>query len=208
MSEQSAPEPYIRLFRSGDEPSLSKICCATGNKGEDATGLLSNDEIWGDVYVLPYVARDPSLAWVVEAGGAVVGYCVATDDTQKFNEWFGEEWWPKRQSRFTRDQTPRETTIFDYADAKTRATPDPYGYNTRYPAHMHIDLLPSAQGRGIGAKLITTAISALRERKVSAVRLGTSAENVRACRFYTKLGFGEADAKAGSRVFVLDLQEQ
>lgn len=71
--------PHLRSFRSGDEPALTDICLRTGDAGADATGILVDDDLWGQIFVLPYVVRHPDLAFVVESDdGRVVGYVVGT----------------------------------------------------------------------------------------------------------------------------------
>ena len=70
---------HLRSFRPGDEPALAEICLRTADTGSDATGILDDDDIWAAVFVLPYVARHPELAVVVETDdGRVAGYAVAT----------------------------------------------------------------------------------------------------------------------------------
>ncbi len=58
-----------------------------------------------------------------------------------------------------------------------------------YPAHLHIDLLPRAQGRGLGRRMIATLLGALHARGVGGVHLEMSAFNERALGFYQHLGF-------------------
>ncbi|ORX40320.1 N-acetyltransferase GCN5 [Kockovaella imperatae] len=200
----------IRPFRSGDEPSLAKICCETGNNGKDGTGLLSDDRLWGDIWVLPYVKRDPQLAWVVEdLDGQVIGYTVGTDDSDAFNQWYKESWWPAESKKYERPPTSsggpsREQTFFKIAD-ETGSTPLNSSLR-EYPAHLHIDLLPPAQGKGLGRKMIRTLLQAMQDRGIKGVHLGASAENHSACAFYQKIGFGEVPTQdKGSRIFVWDL---
>ena len=58
-----------------------------------------------------------------------------------------------------------------------------------YPAHLHIDLLPEAQGSGLGRRLIETERAALAARCVPAVHLTMVDENRGARAFYDRLGF-------------------
>ena len=58
-----------------------------------------------------------------------------------------------------------------------------------YPAHLHIDLLPIAQGGGWGRKMIETLLNQMRARGVSAVHLGVGAKNQHAIGFYEHVGF-------------------
>ncbi|ORY25541.1 hypothetical protein BCR39DRAFT_543946 [Naematelia encephala] len=212
-------EPRIRPFRSGDEPYLSHISCCTGDSSKDGTGLLLDDEIWGEIWVLPYVARHPDLAWVVEMPLApgdkqpdVVGFVVATPDTESFNEWFAQTWWPVHGARFPRPPSgsddPRVSRTYAtlaMADAVGRKEPNPYDCTANYPAHLHINILPVAQGHGLGRQLISTVLQALRDRGLKGVHLGTSAKNEGACAFYKRVGFQEAPAKEPGRTFVWDL---
>lgn len=116
--------PSIRPFRPGDEPALAEICRKTADSGGDATGILDDDEIWAAVFVLPYVARHPDLAFVVEADdGRVIGYVVGTDDTRAFEEWFATRWWPGYASRWPNpgEGTTRQHGVLAYAYAAGRA---------------------------------------------------------------------------------------
>ena len=72
--------------------------------------------------------------------------------------------------------------------------PEPY---EAYPSHLHIDLLPRAQGRGHGRRMIEQMMGMLRRRGSPGAHLGVSMLNSRAQAFYSHLGFREL-ARAGS----------
>ncbi len=193
--------PRIRPFRAGDEPALADICLKTADDGADATGVLEDDDLWAEVFVLPYVARHPDLAFVVEADdGRVVGYVVGAPDTRAFEEWFRLEWWPQHTGRWPLPDTEhtRQDGILIYAYGR-RAAAEPYG--DTYPAHLHIDLLPEAQGQGWGRRLIETLVEALRARGVSGLHLASSAGNTGAIAFYPRLGFIPLPSHPGVQAF-------
>ncbi|GHS89166.1 hypothetical protein AGMMS50218_14780 [Actinomycetota bacterium] len=75
----------------------------------------------------------------------------------------------------------------------------------QYPAHLHIDLLPRAQGGGLGRRLITALADALRERGVPGVHLGVEARNTGARAFYARIGFTVAHQDEGGALLVLPL---
>ena len=159
--------PRIRPFRPGDEPALVDICLKTADAGADATGILDDDDLWAEIFVLPYVARHPEFAFVVEADdGRVVGYTVGAPDSAAFEEWFATEWWPRHAERWPRPQggqtatASRQDGILRYAYSRAGGA-QPFG--DEYPAHLHIDLLPETQGQGLGRRLIETLEAALRE---------------------------------------------
>ena len=58
-----------------------------------------------------------------------------------------------------------------------------------HPSHLHIDLLPRAQGRGVGTAMMTTLLNALRALDSPGVHLGVSPSNERAVAFYKHLKF-------------------
>ena len=195
----------IRPFRSGDEPALAEICLKTADAGADATGLFDDDDLWADVFVLPYVARHPDFAFVLEAGdGRVVGYVVGTPATAEFEEWFRTQWWPARAERWPLpgSEASRQDGTVIYAYSR-RAGAEPYGQD--YPAHLHIDLLPEAQGQGEGRRLIDTLTPALRAEGVTGLHLVASESNAGALAFYTRLGFEPLKSHPGVRAFGMHL---
>jgi ribosomal protein S18 acetylase RimI-like enzyme len=197
--------PRIRPFRPGDEPALADICLKTADEGADATGVLEDDDLWAEIFVLPYVARHPELAFVVEADdGRVVGYVVGAPDTRAFEEWFRREWWPRHSGRWPQPEAERtrQDGILIYAYGR-RAGAEPYG--DTYPAHLHIDLLPEVQGQGWGRRLIETLSAALAERGVSGLHLAASTGNTGAIAFYPRLGFTPLPSHEGVQAFGMPL---
>lgn len=178
----------IRPFRDEDRAGLLDVCVRTADSGKDATGVLGDDELWGLIFAVPYAVRDPRLTWVVEADdGRVIGYVVGTDDTEAFEQWFRDEWWPQFTDRFPRPAEPRtrEEKLVEYAYARAPGREPNVG---DYPAHLHIDLLPETQGQGVGRMLIETLFAALRGRGVPGLHLGMNPDNVNAARFYERIG--------------------
>lgn len=193
----------IRGFRAGDEGDLADICVRTADAGADATGILADDRIWSEIFVLPYVARHPELAFVVESDGRVLGYAVAAPDTAAFEDWFHDDWWPVHGARFERPGAgPRDVDVLAYADAR-RAGREPYAAD--YPAHLHIDLLPALQRDGWGRRLVGAVVDALRERGVPGVHLVAPADNRGALAFYDRLGLTRLDSRAGVQAFGMRL---
>ena len=195
----------IRPFRAGDEAALAEICLRTADAGADATGVLDDDAVWAEIFVLPYVARHPEFAFVVETDHRqVVGYVVAAPDTDAFEEWFATEWWPRFARRWPRPETARsrqdETLLYAY-----RRRPGAEPYAAAHPAHLHIDLLPETQGGGWGRRLIETEMAALAAAGVTGVHLVASADNAGAIAFYPRVGFTAIPSHAGVQAFAREL---
>lgn len=198
---------FIRPYAPADRAALHDVCVRTADAGSDARGLLSDDELWGLLFAVPYAERHPDLAWVVEGGGGrVVGYLVATDDTNGFERWFRDEWWPPLAEHFPRpsDSSTRERQLL--AEAHSRGL-EPSAAAARYPAHLHIDLLPETQGQGLGRKLIETLSAELMRRDVPGLHVQIDPRNVGAAAFYERLGMHRLPADLGEHAFGLRLSE-
>ena len=77
----------------------------------------------------------------------------------------------------------------------------------QYPAHLHIDLLPRLQGKGVGRALMERLPDALDQRKVTGVHLDVAPGNRRAIGFYQRLGFSRLTGHRGGVFMGLRLAE-
>ena len=74
----------IRPYQPADRDDVYRICVLTGDSGGDATGMLSDDDLLPDIFAGPYLAYQPDLAFVVDAGDHVAGYIISVADTEAF----------------------------------------------------------------------------------------------------------------------------
>ncbi len=186
-------EPAIRPFAPGDVDACYDICLRTGDNGRDASTLYTDPRLIGEVWVGPYLERWPEHAFVVADETGVDGYIVGAADTIEHQRWLDSEWLPPLQRRYPVDAFPAGT-----ADAElVRLLHDPPRsrdhHAARWPAHLHIDLLPHIQGRGYGRALMRVFLASLRSAGVPRVHLGVSADNAGAIAFYRRLGFEELE---------------
>jgi ribosomal protein S18 acetylase RimI-like enzyme len=70
-----------------------------------------------------------------------------------------------------------------------------------YPAHLHLNLLPCAQGKGIGLKLLTAWLELASKRGAAGVHVGVNRANLRALRFWRQCRFKDLNPEglAGGR---------
>ncbi|AFZ67271.1 GNAT family N-acetyltransferase [Deinococcus peraridilitoris] len=204
-----APAAFsVRPFRPEDETALYRICLETGDSGADATELYADPLLLGHLYAAPYGRFEPELAFILEDAVSVCGYVVGARDTAAFNTRLEREWWPDLRARYPLSHadapphTPDERLI---AQIHT-GFPDDTGLWQAYPSHLHIDLLPRAQGAGNGRRLIGTLLGALRAANSPGVHLGVGARNERAIGFYRRLGFQELARTPGAVTFGMKLR--
>jgi ribosomal protein S18 acetylase RimI-like enzyme len=172
----------------------------TGDHGKDGEPFYREDrDALGRIFVGPYLSFEPELSFILEDGQGICGYALGTLDSRTFYERYEKEWRPRLCAQFSAPQgDPSEWTrlqqVYDWYHHPDYFCPEPYA---SYPSHLHIDLLPRAQGRGYGRRMIETLLDKLRERGSPGVHLGLSTRNTGAFEFYQKLGFQEL-TRAGS----------
>lgn len=122
----------------------------------------------------------------------VMGYCVAASDTVSYEEWLAAEWWPRLRLELAglTPRTPQDEKILTYILNAPRTAEH---VTARYPAHLHINLLPELQSGGYGSLLLRHQLHALEKAGVSGVHLGVDARNEGVTGFYKKFGFVEIE---------------
>ena len=214
----------IRPAHPADRDALYAICLATGDGGSDATGLYDDPELLGHVYLGPYLALAPDLAFVVTAGtdgrggvgggtagqrdGATddrpLGYCVGAADTVTFTRACEQRWWPGLRRAYPLQPERRAPDQGLVEMIHHPPVTDP-AVVAGFPGHLHIDLLPAAQGRGAGRALIGRFLAALVDAGCPGVHLGVAEDNARAIAFYRKVGFADLARAEGTRLMGMDL---
>ncbi|MDR2193640.1 MAG: GNAT family N-acetyltransferase [Treponema sp.] len=185
----------IRGAELSDLPYCYEICVKTGDAGKDASGLFYDPYVIGQYYAAPYLFFERDLCFVAELNGIPQGYIIGVSDTHAFNGWLESDWLPPLQKRYRnypleniKTDAERNAIALFYKNLNASKKDEDSLYKT-YPAHLHIDLLPSLQGQGQGRALLETLFAALAKKNVHAVHLGVSGTNTSALAFYRKMGF-------------------
>ncbi|MDZ7799678.1 MAG: N-acetyltransferase [Trueperaceae bacterium] len=188
--------------RPGDLAGAYRVCLATGDAGRDATHLHADPNLLGHLYVGPYLALEPGHAFVLRDGDEVAGYALGALDTAAFEARCEARWWPPLRAMYSRDVArPKVDAALVDALHDPARTPPPRLVS--WPSHLHVDLLPHAQGHGHGRAMIEALLHALSASGSTGVHLGVAPKNERAIGFYRHLGFlpvaEEADARIMAR---------
>jgi len=184
-------EPHLRAYGVGDLDRLYVICLRTGAAGQDATDLVKDPLLFGELYAAPYAVLEPEHAFVIDDGnGTAIGYALGALDTLAFQARCEVEWWPARRARHPAGSGGNglDDLLITMLHHPHLADDD---VMADYPSHLHVDLLPEAQGVGWGRRLMEHLHDALRTDGSHGVHLGVSTRNERALRFYDHLGYEE-----------------
>ncbi|MBN1998508.1 GNAT family N-acetyltransferase [candidate division KSB1 bacterium] len=197
----------MRPYHPSDLVALYRICLLTGDSGQDASKLFKDPDILGHYYAAPYTVFEPELCFVLTCSGKPSGYILGTSNSARFWEWCEKAWFP-----ILREQYP----LPDIKNTSYDAHIIRLFYNRQimpndllpYPAHLHIDLLPAVQHRGMGRQLIQVFLQKLKELKVPAVHLQVGKRNTGAIHFYSKVGFTRISEEKNSIAFGKRLVEK
>ena len=207
MLDVDSGEALIRPFRPDDLEDLYRICLLTADSGQDATRLIGDPRLPGQIFAAPYGVFQPSLAFMAEDGAGTAGYIVGALDSQEFEKTLESRWWPALRERYPepRGEAGQWTKEQYYTHLIHHPPSTPDELARSYPSHLHINLLPGLQGRGIGRRLIETLAGALRDQGSPGLHLHVGPANQRAAEFYAHVGFTEQPG-VPPRLFTMDLR--
>ncbi|OZM80626.1 GNAT family N-acetyltransferase [Pseudonocardia sp. MH-G8] len=194
----------IRRFCEVDRPALRALFGRAG-EGAPTASLWGHEESEAAIYLTPYMDLEPESLFVAVVDGELVGYLTGSLGTAVPPENARME----RAIREHRLLLRRRSAAFfarslrDVAGATVRRQPAAGElHDPRWPAHLHINLLPQARGTGAAAGLMDAWSARLRETGTPGCYLQTLVENRRATRFFERVGFvahGPAPAVPGLR---------
>ena len=181
----------IRHIAPSDIEHLYAISLATGDRGGDASHLYRDGRMMGHIYAAPYAEFCPRNCLVAEDRDGVGGYVIGALDTRAFEERLEREWWPTLRETYPEPNGDPSGWDADqrrcYLIHHPRTAPE--GVVRSHAAHLHMNLLPRLQGRGIGTSLLDRWISGARQQGAQAVHIGVSALNQEGMRFWASRGF-------------------
>jgi protein O-GlcNAcase/histone acetyltransferase len=193
-------DAVIRLAQPGDQAGAYHVCLKTGDAGSDGGPVYREDpDALGRLFVGPYLAFEPALSLILEDAQGICGYALAALDSRAFYARYDAEWRPDLCARYPLPAGDPATwtrvqEVYGWYHHPDYFCPEPHA---QYPSHLHIDLLPRAQGHGYGRQMMEQLMDRLRERGSPGVHLGMWARNHRAYAFYQRRGFHEL-ARVGS----------
>jgi GNAT superfamily N-acetyltransferase len=185
--------PTLRRARPTDSAALYDICRLTGDAGRDASAPGRDPHLLGHLYAAPYLAFAPMFAWVAEDEAGVCAYGLAAPDTGRFYQWMAQQWLPTIRECYVGEAHPADAALL----RQLHADPILDVRLQAWPAHLHVDILPKAQGYGLGSRLMSALLGDLAGAAVPAVHLGVDRRNERALAWYGRFGFAELFREPG-----------
>ena len=170
----------IRPYRETDKYNVQRICLQTADDDIEFEGLdRFNADFLLNVYCNYYLEKEPQNCFVtVNENDEAVGYIICAENVKSWRKAFMKEYFPRlKHCKLKNRLTPFGEVIVYTA------------FSSRYPAHMHIDILKEYRGGGTGTKMLEILTDHLKQKNVKGVQLCVSADNKRAIKFYERFGF-------------------
>lgn len=201
-SRHAITELIVRRYEPPDRPGVRRVTYETGYMGEPPSFYWRHRASFADIWSGYYTDEEPGSMWVVEEAGEVLGYLAGCVDTQRAPG--DEKAILRAMFRHGLLFRPGTAGFFwrSFRDILQSGIPASEPDDSRWPSHLHIDLLPPARGRGAGRRLMEAWFSQLREQGSPGCHLGTIGENHAAIRFFETVGFrrhGEPSLLPGMR---------
>ncbi len=166
----------IRKYESKDYEDVQYVC-------QNADGGGMNEEMRKVVLQLfcnYYIDNEGENCFVLADDGKAVGYVICASNYDEFDKKYNLIYKPNaiEIASWSKDWAENTYNLHEK-------------YKEKYPAHLHIDILPEYQRGGWGRKLIDTLIVHLKNKGINGLILTTGPQNESAIKFYNKLGFTE-----------------
>ncbi|MEE1503768.1 MAG: GNAT family N-acetyltransferase, partial [Acutalibacteraceae bacterium] len=166
----------IRKYQEKDFEATKYVCLNDMLGKEGYEKIIEYVEV---MFCRYYLEKEPENCFVaVDENDNVIGYTYGVADYDTYQENFSEYINAVAEIEDRRFLAEALTEMYDHAI-----------YKKDYPAHLHIDILPDYQSKGIGSKLIKAFCDNLKEQNVKGVMLIVGSENEGARRFYERNGF-------------------
>ena len=165
----------IRKYKETDFEATKYVCIhdMIGKRCEDLIEYVET------MFCRYYLEKEPENCFVaVDENDKPIGYIYGAEDYDKYQKNFSEYIKKVAEIENRRFLPEAMTEMFDHAI-----------YKDEYPAHLHIDILPEYQSKGIGSILIKEFCNNLKGKNIKGVMLIVGEDNTGARRFYERNGF-------------------
>ena len=178
----------IRPYHESDLENLYRICLLTGGRGKDATSWYKDPMLLGHYYAAPYAILEPELTFILSLNDQPAGYILGAFNSKEFSVNCEKNWFPELRNKYKlpdENDNSHDAAIIRLIHNGYKPKPE----LSEYPSHLHINLLPITQGKGLGRKMMNRFIEKLKELNSPALHLEVGKTNVGAIAFYKKMGF-------------------
>lgn len=196
MKTATTNDDAVRPYAQADRDSVRAICCDTVDRGEPSGNLIVDRAFTADIVTRYYTDIESECSWVAESGSRVVGYVNGSLSTRRYARLMALRIVPASVVQAAFRGALLRTSVWHALLAYVRnlrgQTWQRRACLDAFPAHLHINLLKHARGRGLGSRLLRTFLDYAASRRVPGVHATVRADNPSARHFFEREGFSAA----------------
>ncbi|MBF6088696.1 GNAT family N-acetyltransferase [Nocardia cyriacigeorgica] len=181
-----------RPYQETDRTELRELFGRAG-AGSPIESLWGHLDSEAAVYLDPYMDLEPESLFVAEHEGRLIGYLAGCVDTAAFpaeSERMEQAFRRYRSIFASRSALFFARATLDTLTAKLRRAPTAADFtDPRWPAHLHINIAPEGRGTGAADAMMQLWFTRLRSVDSPGCHLQTLVENIRAAKFFERMGF-------------------
>ncbi|WP_208619922.1 GNAT family N-acetyltransferase [Thermus tenuipuniceus] len=176
----------MRPAEEKDLSAITRLSHGTLLLGRAGPLVFPSRELWGELFVAPYLRRG-CCNRVAEEEGEILGYILGACSDLPLTLYL----LPQVPFLLLKLLLGRYGPPLPHLRYLLRLLlyRSPKAPKRLYPAHLHIAVDPKAQGKGIGKALLAEFLECLKEKGVWGVQLSTTRANAAARKLYQSLGF-------------------
>lgn len=182
----------IRPYEERDRENVRFVCL-------NSEGACTMDEKKQNFILTTYcdyfIEKEGENCFVAcDENDRAIGYVLCAENYDKYKKVFFREYLPRIERKELGSRVSAGLSAFLQKIHKKK-----------YPAHLHIDILPEYQRMGLGHKLMDALCEHLRKKGVKGVSLTVSYSNKKGRSFYEKYGFTLLEEIKPAAVYALKL---
>lgn len=179
----------IRPYQTKDCEQVRDICLATADGPWESEQMR---ELLLSAFCNYYIEKEPYNCFVAADGERCAGYILCAQNNDVWAQEIKQKYMPG-------EGNPLQVFYEGILSA-------PLKYACRYPAHLHIDILPAYQRLGIGFRLMDSLVSHLRQKNIPGLMLCVAVDNGKGQSFYRKYGFETLETSPQEIVMGMELK--
>lgn len=182
----------IRKYQTKDKENVRKILVETSRLPAETEKDIKLLQLLYNDY---YIECEPEHCFVaVNDEDEAVGYIICAAQYKTFFKRFMKFYMPELK------ELGIKYYIQGFMDIAGHAL-----YAKKYPAHLHINVLPVCQGKGTGTDLMNALKDELKKNGINGLMLSCAADNDGAIRFYKRNGFKVMSVLSGGCIMAINL---
>lgn len=165
----------IRKYKADDKENVLKVLYETSSMPVETEAQREFLRLMFNDY---YTDEEGDNCFVVDCDGEAVGYILCAENYDRYDKVFREKYFPLLKKLGKPYLATAKGEMFVHKL-----------FRRRFPAHLHIDILPVCQGIGAGTKLVDSLTEHLASKGVKGLMLSCGMGNKGAIKFYKKNNF-------------------